>query len=142
MKTVVMSVVLVFCGIARGQTSTNPEAVIQRMIDSGSLEGHDQKVIGPLGDAAAVALTKVLAGRTLTTEQIDSALLILNMAFGDPNAIEIAADRKPRAALFILQSFDHWTQDAALRRRISETREYIQARYSQTTNDSSNNVRK
>jgi len=130
MKTLVMMLVfLVSCDIANGQTGNNPEAVIERMINSGSLEGHDNKVIGPMGDAAAVALTKVLAGKTLTINQIDSSLLILNMAFGNPSGVEIASDRKPRAALFVLQAFDYSVQDAALKKRIAETRKYIQEQF-------------
>jgi len=130
MKTLLMMVLsLVSCCITDGQTGNNPEAVIERMIDSGSLEGHDQKVIGPMGDAAAVVLTKVLAGRTLSADQIDSSLLILNVAFADPSMVEIASDRKPRAALFILQAFDHSVRDAALKKRIAETRKYIQEQF-------------
>jgi|SRR5712664_1869462 len=130
MKTLLIMVVsLVSCGITDGQTGNNPEAVIERMIDSGSFEGHDQKVIGPMGDAAAVALTKVLAGRTLRADQIDSSLLILNIAFADPSMVEIASDRKPRAALFVLQAFDHLVQEAALKQRIAETRKYIQEQF-------------
>jgi len=130
-------VFLISCGIVEGQTGNNAEVVIKRMIDSGTLEGHDSKVIGPMGDAAAVVLTKVLGGRTISANQIDSSLLILNMAFGDPNAVEIPSDRKPRTALFILQLFDYSTQDESLRKRIGETREYIQARYLQATTGSS-----
>ena len=130
MKTLFMMVLsLVSCCITDGQKGNDAETVIERMINSGSLEGHDQKVIGPMGDAAAVVLTKVLAGKTLTTDQIDSSLLILNMAFGDPSGVEIASDRKPRAALFVLQAFDHSVLDAALKKRIAETRKYIQEQY-------------
>jgi len=137
MKTLLPTLVfLISCGIVEAQTGNNAEVVIKRMIDSGTLEGHDSKVIGPMGDAAVV-LTKVLGGRTINANQIDSSLLILNMAFGDPNAVEIPSDRKPRTALFILQLFDYSTQDESLRRRIAETREYIQARYTQATISSS-----
>ena len=137
MRTLLPTLVfLISCGIVEAQTGNNAEVVIKRMIDSGTLEGHDSKVIGPMGDAAVV-LTKVLGGRTINANQIDSSLLILNMAFGDPNAVEIPSDRKPRTALFILQLFDYSTQDESLRRRIAETREYIQARYTQATISSS-----
>jgi len=120
-------VILLSCG-ADGQTGNNPEAVIQRMIDQGSLVGHDQKVLGTIGDAAAVILTKVLAGKTLSGEQIDTSLLILNMAFADPRMVESASDRQPRTALFVLQAFDHLSPETALRGRIAQTREYIQSR--------------
>jgi hypothetical protein len=114
-----------------------PEDVIQRIIASGGYEGHDVKIIGPMGDAAAVMVTKILAGKTPSAIEIDSSLLILNMAFADPSMVEIAPDRKPRAALFVLQAFERSVQDAALKKRIAETRQYIQARYAATTKDSS-----
>lgn len=115
-----------------------PEDVIRRIIASGGYEGHDVKIIGPMGDAAAVTVTKILAGKTPSASEIDSSLIILNIAFADPSMVEIASDRKPRAALFVLQAFDHSVRDAALKKRISETREYIQARYATARKDSSN----
>ena len=129
-------VFLLSSGIADRQIGNNPEAVIQRMIDQGSLEGHDQKVLGTIGDAAAVILTKVLAGKTPSTGEIDTSLLILNMAFADPSMVEVPSDRKPRTALFVLQAFGHSAPDTALRKRIVETREYIQARYIASLKDS------
>jgi len=120
-----------FYGIAGTQTGNDPQRVIERMIDQGSLEGHDQKVLGTTGDAAAVLLTKVLAGKPLSTSQIDTSLLILNMAFADPRMVENASDRQPRTALFVLQAFDGLSQEASLRQRIAETRTYIQSRYAE-----------
>jgi len=69
---------IALAGIAYGQIVSSPEQVIRRMIESGSLEGHDRKVIGGMGDAAAVTVTKVLAGRNLSANDIDSVLVILN----------------------------------------------------------------
>jgi hypothetical protein len=36
------------------QKNMTPEEAIRRIINSGLLEGHDQKIIGGMGDAAAV----------------------------------------------------------------------------------------
>jgi hypothetical protein len=75
------------------------EQVVRRIIRSGGYEGHDVKELGPLGDAAAVAITKVLAGEPLTEAKIDSALIIVYFAFGDPTMVD-AANREPRTTLF------------------------------------------
>lgn len=123
-------------GTGDTQPGNNPEIVIQRMIDQGSLEGHDQKVLGTTGDSAAVILTKVLAGKTLSSEQVDTALLVLNMAFADPQIVQNASDREPRTALFVLQAFDHLSLGSALRARVAQTREYIQSRYRQMSKPS------
>jgi len=124
--------------MAAGQPGNSPEAVIKRMIDQGSLEGHDQKVLGTTGDAAGVLLTKVLAGKTLTTDQIDTSLLILNMAFADPRMVENASDRQPRTALFVLQAFDRLSEETDLRKRIAQTRAYIQSRHTGVTKSTPN----
>src|SRR4029077_7419951 len=110
-----------FCGTVCCQIVSNEE-MITRIIDSGTIEGQMSKHIGVMGDAAAVLVAKVLAGRNLRASDIDGALSVLNMAFADPSMVEIASDRKPRAALFVLQAFDHSLQDAALKKRIAETR--------------------
>jgi hypothetical protein len=106
------------------QTKTNPEEAITRIINVGLLEGHDQKVIGGIGDAAAVIVTKVVGDRKLTTSQADSILIILNSAFG---GVEASADRKPRTALFVLRCLESTTEDQGLLQRIDKTRKYIQS---------------
>jgi hypothetical protein len=60
-----------------GRTPSAPEQVIVRIIDSGG-EGHDQKVIGWLGDAAAVIVTKHLPQRHLSRADIDMTLMSLS----------------------------------------------------------------
>src|SRR5882762_10320983 len=81
--------------LASQQTATL-EHIIRRNIDQGILEGHDTKVIAGIGDPAAVVITKVLAGRDLTAQQIDNALVVLNQAFG---SIEYGPDAEPRTEI-------------------------------------------
>ena len=106
-----------------------PEDVIRRIIASGGYEGHDIKIIGNLGDAAAVTITKVLAEQKPKPGQIDSVLLILTNAFADPSIVPISSDQKPRTAFFVLQFLDSCTSDPELRNRISETRRYIREQF-------------
>jgi len=115
--------------LASQQTATL-EHIIRRNIDQGMFDGHDTKVIGGIGDPAAVVITKVLAGRDLTTQQIDIALLVLNQAFG---SIEYGPDAEPRTALFVLRALDLSTNDPQLRGRIAQTRKYIQDEFSKST---------
>ena len=107
-----------------GQAVTSPEEVITRIINSGLLEGHDQKAIGGMGDAAAVVVTKVVRDRELTASQVDSILIILNSAFG---GLEVSAEREPKTALFVLRCLEFSTQDSGLLQRIDQTRKYIQS---------------
>jgi len=115
--------------LAPQQTATL-EHIIRRNIDQGIFDGHDTKVIGGIGDPAAVVITKVLAGRDLTTQQIDNTLAVLNEAFG---SIEYGPDAEPRTALFVLRALDLSTNDPQLRGRIAQTRKYIQDEFSKST---------
>lgn len=107
------------------QTVNDPESVIKRMIDTGFLEGHDQKVVGRLGDAGAVLVTKILAGRDLTSNTSGNAVLVIEELFVDPSLVETASDRQPRTSLFILKYLDLSTNDAELKKHIGDTRNYI-----------------
>jgi hypothetical protein len=111
-----------------------PEDVIRRMIASGIYEGHDAKTLGGMGDAAAVLVTKVVAGKHLSTNEIDTVLTILNVSFAG-RATE-AADREPRTALFILQFCDSSAQDPGLKTRIAQTKTYIQGEFAKSKQSS------
>lgn len=126
---------LILSSVAHGQTVNDPEQVIRRMIDSGFFEGHDEKVIGRLGDAGAVLVTKILADRNLTSNVIDNALTVIGESFADPSFVSTAADREPRAALFVFKCLDSSTNDPALKKRIAETKEYVQQRYAKFVQD-------
>jgi len=99
------------------------------MVDTGAFEGHDQKVIGRLGDGGEVLLTKILAGRDLTSNTIENALVVLGGIFADPTFVETTGDRQPRTALLLLRYLDLSTKDAALKKRIADTGKYVQDRY-------------
>lgn len=119
--TIVFCLVVPNAGL--GQAVATPEEVVQRMISCSCLEGHDSKVLGGMGDAAAVLVTKVVAGKHLTTNEIDSVLTILNTSFG--GEFKNVSDREPRTALFILQLCDLSTRDPELKKRIAQSRQYV-----------------
>jgi hypothetical protein len=108
-----------------GRTPSAPEQVIARIIDSGG-EGHDQKVIGWLGDAAAVIVTKHLSQRHLSQADIDMTLIVLIGAFADLSFVRSEADRQPRTALLVLRYLELSTDDPKLKTRIADAKKYIE----------------
>ncbi|SRR6266404_4093402 len=120
----------------QSQQTTATEEAISKIIDLGLFEGHDSKVIGGIGDAAAVAVTKVVGGRSLTASQIDSVLVVLQTAFGE---VKPGPEAEPRTALFVLRELGLSTSDAQLRAKIEQTRKYIQEEYSKSQKRSSQN---
>jgi hypothetical protein len=111
-----------------GRTPSEPEQVIARIIDSGAFEGHDQKVIGWLGDAAAVIVTKHLSQRHLNQRDIDMTLIVLIGAFADPSFVRNEADRQPRTTLLVLRYLELSTDDSKLKTRIADAKKYIEDR--------------
>jgi hypothetical protein len=114
---------LALCASVRCQQTATPEEAIGRIINSGLLEGHDQKAIGGIGDAAAVLVTKVIGGSELSPRQIENILVVLNLAFG---GVGTDVDREPRTALFVLRHLELSTSDSQLKSKIARTRNYIQ----------------
>jgi hypothetical protein len=108
-----------------GRTPSAPEQVIARIIDSGG-EGHDQKVIGWLGDAAAVIVTKHLSQRHLSQADIDMTLIVLIGAFADLSFVRSEADRQPRTTLLVLRYLELSTDDPKLKTRIADAKKYIE----------------
>jgi hypothetical protein len=107
----------------------NQDQIIKRIIDSGAFEGHDQKIIGGMGDAAAVTVTKALGERKLTSSEADSVLIVLTSAFADPSMVQDVADREPKTTLLVLQYLNLSASDAQLKARIAETRSYVLEHY-------------
>jgi hypothetical protein len=124
-------VFLALSGAANCQTASNPSAdqVVKRIIYSGMSEGWDNRVIGGMGDGAAVTVTRVVAGRKLTTSEMDGVLTVLGIAFADPSMVAVEADRQPKTALFVLEYLDCSSNDPALKKRIADERKYVQDRY-------------
>ena len=130
-RTILLASFLCLAPLATGQPqgTYTPEDVIRRMLYQGITDGHDAGVVGGTGDAAAVAITKVVGGGSLSPSQIDIVLAVLNMAFGDETP---GADAEPRTALFVLRQLDLSTNDAQLRGRIAQTRKYIADEFSKS----------
>ena len=85
-----------------------------------------------MGDAAAVVVTKVVAGRTLTTADIDNVLVILGYAFADPNMVQNVSDQQPRTALFVLQCLASSSDDLQVKKRVEQRKQYVMERYAKS----------
>jgi hypothetical protein len=118
---------LTLLSIALPTTAQNATAsqIIQRMVEDGAFEGHDQKIIGGMGDASAVIITKILAGRSVGSAHIDNVLVVLDHSFADVRLVELPSDREPRTVLFVLNYLDSSTTEPQLKQRIAETRSRI-----------------
>ena len=80
-----------------------------------------------LGDQAAVDIMKILGGKSASEAQIPTILDMLRKAYELPKAILVAADRQPRASLFLLGALEGQTEDWSLKQRISEMKQSLQA---------------
>jgi hypothetical protein len=105
--------------------------MIRRVLETGSIEGQIEKQIGCMGDAAAVTITKILAGKKLNVNDIDRVLIIITISFADPSFVKETSDREPKTTLFVLQYLDSSTTNQEVKNRIAGRRKYVQERYAQ-----------
>jgi len=89
--------------LAYCQSGNDPNLIIERIIETGLIEGHDAKVIGGMGDAGAVILAKVLSDRNLRQQDVGGGLWILADVFAGDRCFSFDSDRKPRAAFLLLR---------------------------------------
>lgn len=127
--TLIVILGLVLSGAANGQAGSDPEHVVKQIINTGMIQGWDQKLLFHLGDAGAVLATKVLADRNLTPKAISGTLIVIENCFAQLKFVEVTADREPRTSLLLLRYLEHSTSDAESRNNISDTRKYIRDRY-------------
>jgi hypothetical protein len=92
----------------------------------------DVKELGWLGDASAVALTKVVGGRALEERDIEPLLLVITLSYNAPGIVKIDSDREPRTTLFILQSLELSTSNPRLKEKIKTTRGYVRDQYARS----------
>ena len=131
MKLLVILFLITFLPVFVTAQTTVPtvEQEIQRTLDSGVYYGITAKHISRIGDAAAVALTKVLGDKSVKGTEIRLALIVLNDAFARREIVENVSDREPRTALLLLQYLKYCTSDPQLREEIAKERDFILGRY-------------
>lgn len=125
---IVVCVIMVIPGGAFCQTST--EELVRSVIVSGAYDGHVDKLLSGVGDAAAVAITKVLgekllSNQKLTPADVSGALLVIHLAFSAPRGIEAASDRQPKTTLFVLQYLSSSRTGPARKKAIYDTKQFV-----------------
>jgi hypothetical protein len=92
----------------------------------------DVKDLGWLGDASAVALTKIIGGKALEERDVEPVLLVLTLSYSAPRIVKIDSDREPRATLFLLNCLDLATNDPKLKGKISSAKAYVKDQYARS----------
>jgi hypothetical protein len=128
-----------FVGTAGAQTlaeaaRTDGEREVIHAVKSGELEGHFAGILGYMGDAAAVSITKALGGKVPTNDEMETASWILGRAFWDVSFVEKVSDRKPETAFFILRYFETIATDPQLRKDLQEAKQTILEHTKSATN--------
>jgi hypothetical protein len=108
-------------------TNLGSEEMIAKVIESGAIDGVVDKQLSRMGDAAAVDVARIVAGRTLTSQEIDGVLAVLHLAFSRQEIVLTESDRTPRAALFVLQYLALVATDPGVKARAVKEREYMES---------------
>jgi hypothetical protein len=98
-----------------------PEHVIKAGLNPKSeviYSGIMRKQLTRMGDAAAVAITRVLAGERPLPDTVDRILLIIESSFDSPEAMANQADQQPKTAPFVLASLDQRHLSVNQRKRL------------------------
>jgi hypothetical protein len=86
-----------------------------------------RKQLMAMGDAASVAITRILAGELPQTDTVDRMLLVIEFSFDSPEAIVNPDDQKPRTALFVLASLDQQKLGTEQKKRLRHLRTMLEA---------------
>jgi hypothetical protein len=117
----------------------SPEAVVNTVLSRATEQMYtswDAKELGKLGDASAVALTKILGGREPTVDEIGQIVVIIRLAFNQPRMITVRLDAQPRAALFVLKYLDSLPSSSGLKDKIAQARAEIEESVKSVSEDS------
>jgi hypothetical protein len=115
-----------------------PEHAVKAALNSKSsviYSGIMRKQLMPMGDAAAVAVTRVLAGERPQADAVDRILLIIEFSFDSPEAIAKQADQQPKTALFVLASLDQQHLTVEQRTHLAQLRKKLKSLASDSDQD-------
>jgi hypothetical protein len=128
---VLLAVSTAFCRpVAQGSggaKAPGAEDVVRAILSrpNGMYSSWDEKGLAKFGDAAAVALTKVLGEKDPSESEVRLCLVIIRASFWYPQGIVNESDRKPQTALFVLRRLESLQISPGLKDEIVETRERI-----------------
>ena|SRR5271166_4240247 len=134
MRVLLFSIVLLSLPtLVPGQAEqTDAEATVRQVwkhLSQGAYTSTDVKELGWLGDSSAVALTKILGGKILDTNDIESVLLTIKLSYADPRIVKTDSDRQPRTTLLLLHYLNLATNDTRLKEKIGNTEEFVSEQY-------------
>ncbi len=89
------------------------------------IEGPLETALNQSGDRAAVAITKGVSDRDLTSGDAKRLLLLIKMSFAAPRVVENKSDRQPRTTLFVLRYLRSLPLPPDLKRKIDDTRSFV-----------------
>lgn len=118
--------------IAFCQTPSDAERAVQLVLKqaaNGFYSGTGEKELVSTGDASAVAVAKLFAGKEVTDADVRTILWVVRSSFERPEIVEVADDRQPRAALFLLNSLKHMTTNEKLQADIATTASFLKDQY-------------
>ncbi len=103
------------------------KAAVFRVLSHPSYTGSDEKVLNRAGDMAALAVIRSLSTEDLNSpEKARQIMLILNLAFAAPQLITANTDRRPTAAMLLLDHLSKTNYDREHVNEIANTRYEIQ----------------
>jgi hypothetical protein len=120
---------------------TNAEQTVQAAMTKGedgmyrAYNGVFVKWLPRVGDASAVALTKLLADKPIADVDIPAILTVLSDSYDSPASIEDATERQPRTTLYLLRSLSYLTRDPKNIGRIGETTAFVKNQYAAYVRD-------
>jgi len=134
MQRLLLVIVLIVLQVAVvGQTQEpDAESIVRQALSQasrGTYTSTAQKELGRLGDASAVALTRIVGEKALDKSDIEPILLILTLSYAEPRVVKVDSDRQPRATLLLLRYLDLATSDVKLREKIASTQAYVRDKY-------------
>ncbi len=116
--------------ICQSSAQENLEGLVRAFLNQKSkpllIESPMEGPLNRSGDAAAVAVTRVVQDRDLSPEEIDRILLIINMSFAAPRIVEPESDRQPRTTLFLLKYLDTLPVSPELKHKIAATKQFVE----------------
>ena len=98
----------------------------------GSWSGFTRKQLERCGDAASIALLKIMDKDELAkVESVKGMLHIIRQAFEYPPVISREVDKKPNVTVFLLNHLHQDVSDAQVRSEIQQTIEFVKKKSSE-----------
>src|SRR5579862_1178842 len=86
----------------------NTKAAVSALLSYPGYSGSEEKVLNRAGDSAAIAVIRTVSFEdTISPKRAEQILLILKLAFAAPQLIAASNDRRPTAAMLLVDHLKH-----------------------------------